>query len=130
MVDGHVLGNAWHWLTPLLVFGAIPVLDHLIGQDRANPFPQKTVETTGLRKWQLITWACVPLQIGLVVWEGGVIAHGDHHYQPNRPYPCLRHFEESPQLPTGYAGMILLALVTPLWRSIMDKRARAANRQT
>ena len=36
--------------------------------------------------------------------------HSDHHANPTRRYQTLRDFEESPVLPTGYAGMILLAL--------------------
>ena len=35
--------------------------------------------------------------------------HSDHHANPTRRYQTLRDFEESPALPTGYAGMILLA---------------------
>jgi len=50
--------------------------------------------------------------------------HADHHVHPVREYQTLRHFDESPQLPTGYAGMILLALVPPLWRRMMDPRVR------
>ncbi|MGH2832046.1 MAG: alkane 1-monooxygenase, partial [Solirubrobacteraceae bacterium] len=34
----------------------------------------------------------------------------------------LRHFDEAPQLPTGYAGMIVLATIPPLWRRVMDHR--------
>ena len=30
--------------------------------------------------------------------------HSDHHSYPGRRYQVLRHFDESPQLPTGYAG--------------------------
>ncbi len=48
--------------------------------------------------------------------------HADHHVHPLRRYQALRHFEESPQLPTGYPGMVLLALVPPLWRKIMHPR--------
>ena len=48
--------------------------------------------------------------------------HADHHVHPLRPYQILRHFDESPQLPTGYAGMILLALIPPLWRRVMHPR--------
>ncbi|MBU1168499.1 MAG: alkane 1-monooxygenase [Proteobacteria bacterium] len=47
--------------------------------------------------------------------------HSDHHAEPNRRYPVLRYFEESPQLPTGYAGMMILALIPPLWRKVMDQ---------
>ncbi len=51
--------------------------------------------------------------------------HSDHHANPTRRYQALRHFEESPQLPAGYAAMILLAYVPPLWRRVMDKRVLA-----
>lgn len=30
--------------------------------------------------------------------------------------------EEAPQLPSGYASMIILATVPPLWRKVMDHR--------
>lgn len=48
--------------------------------------------------------------------------HSDHHAQPTRRYQALRDYEQSPVLPTGYAGMILLALVPPLWNTVMDPR--------
>jgi len=51
--------------------------------------------------------------------------HSDHHANPTRRYQTLRDFEESPVLPTGYAGLIILALVPPLWFKVMDKRVVA-----
>jgi alkane 1-monooxygenase len=51
--------------------------------------------------------------------------HSDHHANPTRRYQCLRDYAESPALPTGYAGMILLALVPPAWRRVMDPRVLA-----
>jgi alkane 1-monooxygenase len=48
--------------------------------------------------------------------------HSDHHANPIRRYQALRHVEEAPQLPTGYAGMIVLAAFPPLWRRVMDRR--------
>ncbi len=48
--------------------------------------------------------------------------HSDHHANPVRRYQALRHVEEAPQLPTGYAGMILLAVIPPVWRRVMDRR--------
>jgi alkane 1-monooxygenase len=48
--------------------------------------------------------------------------HSDHHAYPTRSYQSLRHFDEAPQLPGGYASMIVLAWVPPLWRQVMDKR--------
>src|SRR5262249_10235402 len=37
--------------------------------------------------------------------------HSDHHVWPQRPYHILRHFDESPQLPFGYAAIALLAVL-------------------
>jgi alkane 1-monooxygenase len=51
--------------------------------------------------------------------------HSDHHANPTRRYQTLRDFQESPVLPTGYAGMIVLALLPPLWRRVMDPRVLA-----
>jgi len=51
--------------------------------------------------------------------------HSDHHANPTRRYQSLRHFDEAPQLPSGYALMISLALVPALWRRVMDRRVLA-----
>ncbi|MFI4978193.1 MAG: alkane 1-monooxygenase [Solirubrobacterales bacterium] len=51
--------------------------------------------------------------------------HSDHHANPVRRYQALRHVGDAPQLPTGYAGMIVLAAIPPLWRRMMDPRLLA-----
>jgi len=48
--------------------------------------------------------------------------HSDHHANPTRRYQALRDFKESPVLPTGYAGMIVLTWVPAIWRRVMDER--------
>jgi alkane 1-monooxygenase len=50
--------------------------------------------------------------------------HSDHHYLASRKYQVLRHHDNAPQMPTGYPGMMLLALVPPLWFSIMHKKIK------
>ncbi|SDX75156.1 alkane 1-monooxygenase [Hymenobacter psychrophilus] len=52
--------------------------------------------------------------------------HSDHHYLASRPYHTLRHQPASPQMPTGYPGMMLLAAVPPLWFKVMNRRVPAA----
>lgn len=47
--------------------------------------------------------------------------HSDHHFLASRKYQVLRHFDESPQMPTGYPGMILIALVPPIWFRLMHR---------
>jgi alkane 1-monooxygenase len=46
--------------------------------------------------------------------------HSDHHAYPTRRYQILRSFPESPQLPTGYAGMVVLSLIPPLFFRVMN----------
>lgn len=48
--------------------------------------------------------------------------HADHHLLPQRRYQSLRVHDESPQLPQGYPGMILLSLLPPLWRKVVHSR--------
>jgi alkane 1-monooxygenase len=51
--------------------------------------------------------------------------HSDHHAHPTRRYQALRHFDEAPQLPSGYFGMFLVAFVPGLWFRVMDPRVLA-----
>ena len=53
--------------------------------------------------------------------------HSDHHFHAGRKYQVLRHFDESPQMPTGYPGMMLTALVPPLWFHIMHRHMSAGS---
>jgi alkane 1-monooxygenase len=46
--------------------------------------------------------------------------HSDHHAAAHLPYTILKHQEDAPQLPSGYPGMILLALIPPLWFKLMN----------
>jgi alkane 1-monooxygenase len=50
--------------------------------------------------------------------------HSDHHFKADRPYQLLESHDESPMMPTGYPGMMLLALVPPLFFAVMNKRIR------
>jgi alkane 1-monooxygenase len=40
----------------------------------------------------------------------GLSRHADHHAYATRPFQQLRHWQESPKLPSGYFGMVLLAI--------------------
>ena len=51
--------------------------------------------------------------------------HSDHHYRAGRKYQILRHMDESPQMPTGYPGMMILSAIPPLWFAVMNKRVQA-----
>jgi len=51
--------------------------------------------------------------------------HSHHHVHQGRKYQSLQDYDDSPQLPIGYTGMAILALVPALWFSVMNKRCLA-----
>jgi alkane 1-monooxygenase len=48
--------------------------------------------------------------------------HADHHYKASRKYQVLRHWDQSPELPTGYPGMMLLSTLPPIWFKVMNPK--------
>ena len=48
--------------------------------------------------------------------------HSDHHFNGSKHYQLLKSLPESPQMPTGYPGMMLLSLFPPIWFLIMNKK--------
>jgi alkane 1-monooxygenase len=53
--------------------------------------------------------------------------HSDHHYLASRKYQVLRSFDNAPQMPTGYPGMILLSLAPPIWFKVMNNQMKKYN---
>lgn len=56
--------------------------------------------------------------------------HSDHHFISSRKYQILRHFDDSPQMPTGYPGMMLLSTFPPLWYYFIHNRLDAYKKQS
>lgn len=50
--------------------------------------------------------------------------HSDHHYKASRKYQTLRHHDNSPQMPTGYPGMMILSTIPFLWFKTMNPRVQ------
>lgn len=48
--------------------------------------------------------------------------HSDHHAYPTRSFQSLRHYEDVPQLPMGYAGLLLPVFIPKWWFKLMDER--------
>lgn len=48
--------------------------------------------------------------------------HTDHHAKTFKEYQLLINHDGSPQLPTGYTGMMLLALIPNLWFKVMNRK--------
>jgi alkane 1-monooxygenase len=51
--------------------------------------------------------------------------HSDHHFNSLRKYQILKNHKNSPVMPTGYPGMMILSLFPPLWFYVMNKKIRS-----
>ncbi|MBM4282471.1 MAG: alkane 1-monooxygenase, partial [Deltaproteobacteria bacterium] len=106
-------------LVAMLLLETINYIEHY-GLARREVRPGVYERTLPHHSWnsseRLTNWVLFHLQ-----------RHADHHHIASRPYFALRHIEDSPQLPTGYAGMLWLAALPPLWRCVMDPRVAAWN---
>ncbi|MEQ6125297.1 alkane 1-monooxygenase [Pseudotenacibaculum sp. MALMAid0570] len=56
--------------------------------------------------------------------------HSDHHYNGSKHYQLLKSLPESPQMPTGYPGMMILSLFPPIWFAFMNKKIQKLNTQS
>lgn len=48
--------------------------------------------------------------------------HPAHHMKASEPFWRLRPYASAPELPSGYYGCFWLAVLPPLWRSVMHRR--------
>ncbi len=55
--------------------------------------------------------------------------HSDHHYKASKHYQLLDAMPNSPQMLTGYPGMMLLALFPPIWFKVMNKQLDIFNQK-
>lgn len=51
--------------------------------------------------------------------------HSDHHFNASRKYQILKNHDNSPEMPTGYPGMMILALFPPLWFYVMNNKIKS-----
>lgn len=83
---------------------------------------KKTAEGSYERAMPVHSWNSDHVIGRLFLFE--LSRHSDHHYLASRKYQLLRHHDDSPQMPTGYPGMMILALVPPVWFWVMNKRIK------
>ena len=50
--------------------------------------------------------------------------HSDHHYNASRKYQILKNHDNTPEMPTGYPGMMILSLIPPLWFYVMNNKVK------
>jgi len=100
-------------LLALLLVGSIDYVEHW-GLMRAS------VNGKPERMGAAHTWDCANRVADLMLFN--LPRHAAHHIEPSLDCDQLYRSPASPQMPTGYAGMVLLALVPPLYKHVMTPR--------
>ncbi|MBU3658293.1 MAG: alkane 1-monooxygenase [Flavobacteriales bacterium] len=102
----------------ILLLETVNYIEHygLVRQQKENGTYER------VRRWH--SWNSNHVLGRIVLFE--LSRHSDHHYKADRPYQLLESHEESPTMPTGYPGMMLMALVPPLFFKVMNNRVEAA----
>ena len=124
MVGFFLYSGTWFWQIPVfffaqsfIAFTLLEIVNYIehYGIVRKEIEPGKYERVNPLHSWnanQLISnFFLFQLQ-----------RHSDHHANAIKRYQVLNHYNESPQLPASYPSMIILALVPPLWFSMMNRR--------
>ena len=106
---------------PAYAFGAVLLetvnyIEHC-GLERQKISDHRYEDTSAHHSWNSNHWVGRAMLFNLS-------RHSDHHAHPHRPYPILRHLPDAPQMPTGYPGMMLLALVPPLFNRVLARAVR------
>lgn len=96
-------------------FGPLALFFFVFGQARSAIFLLEVVnyiehwglvrvgrKVTPLDSWDTDNWFTLHTLVGLS-------RHSDHHSQASRPYFMLRAFADSPKMPRGYYGTVLMA---------------------
>jgi alkane 1-monooxygenase len=69
------------------------------------------------------TWDCANWVADAMLFN--LPRHASHHMEPSLNSDQLYRSAASPQMPTGYAGMVLLAFIPPLYKKIMTPRLKS-----
>lgn len=127
------LAGRWTWEVPvffifqsILAFSLLEAVNYLehYGMERKKLPNGRYEQVTALHSWN-----ASELVSNFFLFQ--LQRHSDHHWYASKRYQVLDHHPESPQLPAGYSAMILVAMIPPLWFSIMNPRlAQWKNAQT
>ncbi len=103
-------------LVAQLLVGTVDYIEHwgLQRKTVAGKLERMGVQHT----WDCANWVADALLFNLP-------RHASHHTEPSLNSDQLYRSAAAPQMPTGYAGMVLLAFIPPLYRKIMTPRLPA-----
>ncbi|MBL7811207.1 MAG: fatty acid desaturase [Bacteroidetes bacterium] len=103
--------------TGLLCFLGIAAFGMLL-LEYTNYIEHYGLERNGNERVQAThSWNCDKVLSRFLLFD--LSRHSDHHMHAGKSYHTLDTSEKSPELPGGYAALILPALIPPLWRAVI-----------
>ena len=108
-------------LLALLLVGAIDYVEHW-------GLVRSTVNGKPERMGVAHTWDCANRVADAMLFN--LPRHAAHHIEPSLDCDELYRSPLSPQMPTGYAGMALMAMLPPLYKRVMTPRLLDAMRSS
>lgn len=127
------LASSAFWAVPLIVFGpsllpfivilalsGIALLESVNYIEHYGLLRQRTPSGRYVRCAPEHSWNSDHLFTNFLLLN--LQRHSDHHTNPDRRYQTLRSCAGAPQLPSGYALMMLIAWFPPVWRKVMDRK--------
>ena len=118
-VVAGTLGVVVFGLASLVAVIELELVDYIehYGLVRARDADGKLAPVRYEHSWDYAGWVSNAFLINLQ-------RHSDHHAHGGRAYGALNNHVEAPQLPLSYAGMLVLALMPPLYRAVIHPRLR------
>ena len=104
-------------LVAIIELELVDYIEHY-GLVRTRGIDGKLVPVRYEHSWDYAGWLTNALLINLQ-------RHSDHHAHGGRAYGALNNHADAPQLPLSYAGMLVVALIPPLYRAMIHPRLRA-----
>ncbi|MEL7313199.1 MAG: alkane 1-monooxygenase [Pseudomonadota bacterium] len=114
---GGMLGFVFFVIQSLVAIGLLEIINYV---EHYGLMRQKDGQGRYERISPKHSWNANHLMTNLFLFQ--LQRHSDHHANGSRRYQALRHFDESPQLPFGYATAVMVALLPPLWFAVMNPR--------
>ncbi len=117
----YIPSGSMHWFVPVFLFGQamvafslLEMVDYLEHYGLTRSTKGNRLEPVGYQH----SWNSGHRISNFLLFQ--LQRHPDHHKDWLKWYPYLESKRESPQLPSGYPAMILLAAIPPLWFKVID----------
>ena len=112
-------GLAFHILTNIIVLSQFEAVNYLEHYGLLRKMENGVYESVKITH----SWNAPQLITNYLLFK--LQRHSDHHANAYKPYQILDSFEESPMLPYGYSICLILCMIPPIWRRVIDPQLQS-----